>query len=209
MCLCFVATIVKVKAIKNEFLSVFGKVIYIDAGHGGKDNGAAVDGVMEDSINMAISKYLLEGLLNLGAYTLMSRTSDYDLADLYDKNRKSADLKKRVENVNVSRPDVFISIHLNTFPSNKVKGPQVFHQNNENSKKLSEYIQQRMNTLTNTTRKTKLGDYYILNKTKATGVLIECGFLSNNEERSKLNENKYQKKIADTIILAIVDYFNM
>ena len=197
----------KIKAMKDENRYLMGRTIFIDAGHGGKDNGASVDGVMEDNINMKISGYLVELLVDAGAYVLMSRTSDYDLASLYQKNRKREDLNRRVRYINNSEPDIFLSIHLNTYPSDGVRGAQVFYQNNDNSKNLANIIQNKLNVLTSKERKTKLGDYFILNKTRVTGVLIECGFLSNEEERNQLNKEEYQKKIANKIKQGIVEYF--
>ena len=188
---------------------LINKIIFIDAGHGGKDNGASVDGVMEDNINLNISEYLYESLLQEGAYVLMSRTNDYDLASMYQKNRKREDLNNRVKYINKSQPDIFISIHLNTYPSNNVKGAQVFYQNNDNSKMLAEYLQNTLNVFMNNKRKVKRGDYFILNNTSSTGVLIECGFLSNDDERSKLNTSQYQQKLSNNIKKGIIDYFRM
>lgn len=202
---CMVGVLIKAQNNKEGILE--NKIIYIDPGHGGKDDGASVDKVMEDEINLKISGYLYEKLISLGAYVLISRTSDYDLASLYQKNRKREDLKKRVDYINSSKPDIFISIHLNAYPSNNVSGAQVFYKNDDNSKRLSEIIQNQLNVFTNKTRKNKLGDYYILNKTNPVGVLVECGFLSNNEERVKLNNKDYQMKIADKIKNGIVEYF--
>lgn len=193
---------------KNEKIYLQGKVVYIDAGHGGRDNGASVDNVMEDSINLKISGYLCELLMDIGAYVLMSRTSDYDLASIYQKNRKREDLNNRVKYINDSKPDLFISVHLNTYPTNDVNGAQVFYQNdNIESKEVANYIQHSLNVLTNKNRNIKSGDYFILNKTEPLGVLVECGFLSNSYERGRLNSEDYQYKVAKYIKSGIVEYF--
>lgn len=207
ICISMTFAVIKIKAYKDKEDCLFGKIIYIDAGHGGKDNGANVDDVLEDEINLKISGYLLETLIDSGATVLMSRTNDYDLAFLYQKNRKKEDLNNRVKYINSSKPDLFVSIHLNTYPSLNVEGAQVFYQNNEQSKNLANFIQTELNKLTNKERKTKNGDYFLLNKTNFTGILIECGFLSNNGERLKLNQKQYQMKIAKKIKEGIVNYF--
>ena len=209
LCISFVFVRVKVVALKNDSDFLIGKTIYIDAGHGGKDNGANVDNIVEDAINMKISGYLMEMLIDCGAYVLMSRTSDYDLASNYNKNRKREDLNNRVKYINSSKPDLFISIHLNAYPSGNVSGAQVFYQDNDKSKVLSNAIQNKLNILTNKKRKNKIGDFYILNKTYYTGVLVECGFLSNGYERVKLNDDKYQMKIAMRIKEGILEYFQL
>ena len=178
--------------VKEENNVLNNKIIYVDAGHGGNDNGAFSGNILEDEINMKISGYLMEELINSGVYVLMSRTSDYDLASMYDKNRKKTDLCKRVNFINESKPDIFISIHLNSYPSSEVYGAQVFYQNNNESKVLAGAIQNKLNILTGKSRNVKFGDYYILNKSSPVGVLIECGFLSNDKEKKLLNPNSQQ-----------------
>lgn len=193
----------------NKKETLLGKAIYIDAGHGGKDDGASYGGVLEDEINLKIAGYIVGELIELGAYVLTSRTSDYDLSSLYDKNKKRADLINRVKQINASRVDIFVSIHLNSYASDKIKGGQVFYQNDENSKNLANYIQNRLNIIsTSKDRKIKYGDYYILNKSKPTGVIVECGFLSNSEERYNLVTDEYQQRMAKSIVRGIIDYFN-
>lgn len=209
LCASLIICNINIKAQKNENSMLIDKIIYIDAGHGGKDNGACVDNVLEDSINLAISNYLLEELMDAGAYVLTSRTNDYDLASMYQKNRKREDLNNRVKYINNSKPDIFISIHLNTYPSNSVSGGQTFYQNNDKSKALAETIQNNLNKINKKDKKSKKGDYFILNNSKPVGVLVECGFLSNNDEREKLTSEKYQRQIARIIKVGIVDYFNL
>ena len=208
---CFVITFTfaffEINAASKREKFIVGKTVYIDAGHGGKDNGACVDSVLEDEINLKISSFLLEKLVDLGAYVLTSRSDDYDLASMYQKNRKREDLNNRVKYINNSKPDVFISIHLNTYPSNDVNGAQVFYQSNENSKSLAQFVQDELNVVAKRERKIKMGDYFILNNTNYLGILIECGFLSNNEERKKLVNSNYQEKIANRIKNGIINYF--
>lgn len=185
-----------------------GYIIYVDAGHGGKDNGAHNEEILEDSINLSISKLLIQELVDKGAYVYSSRDGDYDLADVYDKNRKNNDLKNRVGLINKLKPDLFISLHLNTFSDKNVKGGQVFFQNNEYSKLFASIVQSKFNRLSNKNKKAKLGDYYILNKTNSTGVIVECGFLTNNEDLSNLVKIDYQSKIATLIAKSVFEYFN-
>lgn len=207
ICVCTFNAFIKVKGYNNIVTHLNGRVIFVDCGHGGKDDGASVGGVVEDSINMKIGGYLLEYLVSLGANVYLSRTGDYDLSSMYVKNKKREDLKNRVDYINKSQPDLFVSIHLNTYSSENVKGGQTFYQNNEKSKLLAEKIQKELNTLTGENKKQKIGDYFLLNKTVPAGVLIECGFLSNNDERLKLNTVVYQRKIALSIKKGIINFF--
>ena len=186
------------------------KTVFIDPGHGGKDNGCVFNSIYEDEINLNISKYLYESLINHNYLAYISRTSDYDLASLYSKNRKNEDLKKRVYYINNSSCDFFVSIHLNYYSDKKVYGPMVYYQkNNEKSKMAAKIVQNALNEFTDTNKIIHEGDYYILNKAKKDGILIECGFLSNLNERDKLNNEKYQMELANIIYNSLDYYFSV
>ena len=197
--------------VKANYINIdlLGYTIYVDAGHGGKDDGANYNNIVEDDINLRISKELISILVDSGAQVYTSRDGDYDLASNYDKNRKAKDLKKRVELINTINPDLFISIHLNTYSDDKVYGGQVFFQENENSKDLSDILQNKLNSISQTGKKSKKGDYYLLNNTLPVGVIVECGFLTNPEDLKKLVTNTYQNKIAKLISEGIFEYFNL
>lgn len=188
---------------------LFGKVIFIDAGHGGKDDGAHYNNVLEDEVNLQISKLLYEELFNDGAIVLTSRVGDYDLADLYANNRKMSDLKKRATMINEGNVDLFVSVHLNAFHNSNVSGAQVFYRRNDkNSFDLSASLQEQLNELNKKNKVSKNGDYFLLESTTAPGVIVECGFLSNLEESKKLKEVAYQKKVVSLIKKGIEIYFN-
>lgn len=183
--------------------------IVIDPGHGGNDNGAIYNDVLEDEINLKISLFLLELCLENSMVATITRTDDYDLAGLYAKNRKNEDLKKRVQYINKINPDVFVSIHLNSYVKNEsVHGSMIyFRSNDEKSKRLATCINEKLKILNDKEKIVHEGDFYLLNKTKTTGVFIECGFLSNEKERNKLTNTHYQKSIAQHILSGIDFYF--
>ena len=188
---------------------LYGKVIVIDPGHGGKDNGAEVNNVLEDEINLSIAKILYQKLFDQGCIVHITRVGDYDLAPLDSLTRKMKDLKRRTQFINEVNADLFISIHLNIFIQEQVKGIQVFYQEyKDESEKLAKIIQDKFNkNLNKKSKKHKIGDYYILNNTYPTGVLIECGFLSNDEDRLNLNNHDYQDKICKIIYKGILDFY--
>jgi len=188
---------------------LYGKVIVVDPGHGGKDNGAEVDSIMEDEINLSIAKILYQKLFDQGVVAHLTRTSDYDLAPENSTSRKNKDLKRRTQFINEVDADIFISIHLNIYETSNVNGVQVFYQGyKDDSEKLAKLIQKEFNkNINKKDKKMKLGDYYILNHTYPIGVLVECGFLSNYEERKKLVDTKYQEKIATNIFNGIKKYY--
>ncbi len=197
------------KNLINEKAAIFGKVVVIDPGHGGNDNGAEVDNVFEDEINLNISKILYEMLFNNGCIVHITRTSDYDLAPENVNIRKNIDLKKKTKFINEVDADIFVSIHLNIYSSIQINGLQVFYQKyKEDSEKLAILIQKEFNkNLNKKNKNVKIGDYYILNNTYPIGVLVECGFLTNFEERKNLVTKEYQESIALNIFNAIIKYF--
>ena len=88
-----------------------GKIIYIDPGHGGIDDGASKDNVKEDDINLEISYELKAKLENMGATVYMTRYDDYDLSNNGVIYRKKSDLYNRAKMINDSSADIYISIH--------------------------------------------------------------------------------------------------
>ena len=193
---------------KSVPTSLFGVNIVIDPGHGGKDNGTCYENVLEDEINLNIATKLMNICIDDGAISSLTRVGDYDLASQYAKNRKREDLKKRVEFINSSNADYFISLHLNSYPNNKnVYGPMVYYKrNDEESKNIAVNVMNSLNELAKTSKPIHPEDFYLFKHTNAPGILVECGFLSNYKERELLLDNEYQEKIARTIYKGLDDY---
>lgn len=187
-------------------MPVANKKIYIDAGHGEWDPGkVAKDGTLEKDINLSISKYLQSYLEQSGGFVLTTRIDDTTLS-----NKKREDLKERKNIANNEEVDILVSIHQNSFPKENVKGAQVFYyHNSEGSKVLAEAVQNRLKEIDKTNDRVakENKNYYILKETKMPAIIVECGFLSNEEENNNLKNEEYQKKIAWAIYLGIIDYY--
>lgn len=197
---------------KSWNLPLSGKVIIIDPGHGGPDGGAAVKGIVEKDISLSISKMLRDYLQEQGALVMMTREEDVDLAEDVEgyRARKRADLKKRVDFINDSNADLFLSVHLNAFPSSKSSGAQTFYTlRYKENKKVAKLIQREMtDNLENTTREAKLIDHvYLMKYAMKPGALVEVGFLSNDRERNELTHVEYQNKLAASIYEGVMRYF--
>lgn len=195
-------------------LPLSGKVIVIDPGHGGVDGGAVGKGeIIEKEIALEISLKLREYLQGSGAFVVMTRETDRDLApeDLRGySRRKTYDLHKRLEIINEPDHDLFVSIHLNAVPSPRWRGAQTFfHPANEESQKLSRFIQDELRkNLGNTDRYAKkLTNVFLLKEAKIPGAIVEVGFLSNPDEAQLLSQKDYQNKIAISIYQGILRYF--
>lgn len=188
--------------------------IIIDPGHGGEDGGAtSCTGKLESEYNLEISKRLDDLFHLLGYETYMIRTTDTSVYTKGDTiaQKKVSDLKERVRIVNETEKAILLSIHQNNFPDNRYSGAQVFYAASEGSQILAKQIQdtfvQSLNQGSNRKCKPSRG-VYLMEHIRRTGVLIECGFLSNSEEEAKLRDPNYQKKICCVIAAAISQYLS-
>ncbi|MBP3765682.1 MAG: N-acetylmuramoyl-L-alanine amidase [Bacilli bacterium] len=198
-----------IKASNNK-LPLFGKVIYLDPGHGGLDPGAMYGGIKEKDINLELSKRLEDRLIKMGAIVYLTRNGDYDLSSIYTNNRKRSDLSRRTNMINKSNCDMFLSIHLNAEDTNTWRGAQVFYDDiNKENKKIANIFQtQFKRSLVSKRKIKKVNDLYLQKRIKRPGVLLEVGFLSNANERYLLKTKTYQEKIVNTIVNSLLIYFN-
>lgn len=192
-------------------LPLAGRVIVVDAGHGGADGGAVGGNTVEKEITLAIAQDLRNYLQESGALVVMTRESDMDLSDEnYTGRHKTQDLLRRADLIEKTHPDAFISVHLNAIPSPRWYGAQTFyHPKSAENQKFARFIQDSLKqTLGNTERYAKpIGHVYILKKATPPAALVEVGFLSNPRERSLLVQDSYQKEAAAAISQGIMRYF--
>ena len=191
----------------NLTFPLLGKTIYLDAGHGGVDNGATVNNVKEKDLNLQIVYKLKETLTSDGATVLLTRKDDNDISNPNALYRKKSDFDNRIKLINNSNADLYISIHQNIYQNKKYSGPQVFYV--KDNQKLAEIIQNTLNKYLNTKRKVKtINNTYMYKLLKKKGILIECGFISNDNERYKLKTEEYQLKLSKIITEGIITYYS-
>lgn len=188
--------------------------VIIDAGHGGFDGGAvAADGTVEKELNLDVALKLNAVLRTLGFKTVMIRTDDSALngSGSVGKSAKVDDIKARAAVMKKYPDAVFVSIHMNKYPSSQPHGSQVFYASTEGSERLAAHIQERLKgqLQPDNRRSTKPAttDIYLLHNATVTAVLAECGFLSNPEELKRLKTEEYRLKLAVVIACGIVGYF--
>ena len=190
-------------------LNLIGKVIYLDAGHGGLDPGTIYKNIYEKDINLEICKKLQDILEKEGAIVYMTRYGDYDLSKNNTSSRKKSDLNNRAKIINSSGADIYISIHLNSISSSTWRGAQVFYDDvNDKNYNIAILMQNQLKEDLKTTREVKEIKTMLMNrKITIPGVLIEAGFLSNPSDRYLLQNQEYQYKIANSIKKGIEKYF--
>ncbi|PAB58256.1 N-acetylmuramoyl-L-alanine amidase CwlD [Anaeromicrobium sediminis] len=202
----------------DKFISTFkfnvSKVIILDAGHGGIDGGAVgKNGTTESKVNLQIALRLRELLEEQGIIVILTRDEDVGLYSDSGtiRKKKNEDLRERRKMMNGNNADLFISIHMNSFPESKYYGAQTFYpENSEESELLAKYIQEQLKKVLNNKnhREAKCKkDVYILKECSIPTVLVECGFLSNSQEEKLLLNNTYQEKVAWAMYVGILKYF--
>ena len=202
---------------KEAISSSVRTTIVIDAGHGGEDGGAvAIDGTLEKDLNLEIAT-LICGLLELnGNDVKMTRATDTLLYDYYDDledytgQKKVYDLKNRLKIAQESENSIYVGIHMNKFSQAKYSGLQVYYsKNNDDSYGIASKLKSntRLYLQKDNKREIKGADssIFILNKIEAPAILIECGFLSNENELNNLKNSDYQAKLALTIFSSLIE----
>ncbi|MBR3740906.1 MAG: N-acetylmuramoyl-L-alanine amidase [Clostridia bacterium] len=183
-----------------------GRVILVDAGHGGTDGGARAkdSGTWEKELNLQTALALKSLLEQDGASVIMTRETDMQ----YSENKR-ADLTARLNLAREGSADMVISVHMNEYRTRKESGPQVFYrEGQENSRLLAGCIQAALiETLKPSKERSALtGDYFILSL-DIPSVLVECGFISNAAEEALLLTQEYREKVAQGIRDGIVEYY--
>jgi N-acetylmuramoyl-L-alanine amidase len=181
-------------------------IYIIDAGHGGIDGGAtSCTGVLESAINLQIALRLNDMMHFLGMDTVMIRTTD---TSVYTEGntvaaQKVSDLKERARIVNETQQGVLISIHQNTFSDSRYYGAQVFYAPTPGSRELADKLQHALCPQ----RRSKAGNnVYLLQHIERTGILIECGFLTNPQEEAKLRSDAYQIWLCAEIATGVIQW---
>ena len=198
----------KVYASTNKY-PLLGKVIYLDPGHGGIDSGTTYQKIYEKDLNLLLCQKLKEALKLKGAIVYLTRETDKDLALNNVKNRKRSDLIGRAYLINKTKPDMYLSIHINHLSQTKYKGMQIFYNSrNKENEIIAESLTKHIKEKTWNIRPYKCNNtYYMYKNIIPPGVLIEVGFLSNPDDRYRLTHEKYQDQIIANIVYALERYF--
>ena len=186
------------------------KTVIIDPGHGGIDVGTVgIDGSLEKNINLSISLDLYDFLMVSGINTVLTRDGDYEMYRAGEQRTKS-DLYNRMDYINSVPNSILISIHQNHFENEAEWGTQVWYSpNDEISPTLADKILQsvKKNIQPENKRENKVSDnsYYILYKAQKPSVMVECGFVSNENENKRLQDKEYQRDMAYSILAGICE----
>ncbi len=187
--------------------------VVVDAGHGEPDGGAVgINGTIEKDINLQIALKLQEVLESRGVRVVMTRADDNSICDRSAKTlheKKVSDMHNRLEIINTSGADLFLSIHMNSFSDPKSGGLHVFYsRNHPEAEETAVLIQESIAELTGAkthTVKVASDTLFLMKNPIPPAILVECGFISNPEEERLLNDDNYQSKIAFSIVNAVIN----
>lgn len=191
--------------------------VVIDAGHGlmpdGKYNGARVGDVYEDEITLAIAKKIKELNADDKLKIVLTRASD-----------NSVDLPKRVDIARENNADLFISIHVNAVQPilhkdgtseefEKRNGFEVWisGRNNNYQKEnetLASALISQLNSVYKTENKIQAREMgvYVLDKNICPSALIECGYITNPDDKNFITNKEHQAEVAQRILQAIENF---
>ena len=178
----------------NDTTRTFATVV-VDAGHGGKDNGAFRRyGGAEKSATLDVSTRLALKLRESQFHTVMTRSSDVFIP-----------LDERAAISNRQKNAIFVSVHFNDSGRRGIRGFETYY-HSPVARNLAYRIQQHLVTIPGSAnRGVKTANFRVLRNALYPAVLVECGFLSNRKEGASARSASYREELADKIAEAIVD----
>lgn len=189
--------------------------VILDPGHGGVDYGTVSGNVFEKTINLNIANRLMSLLTKNGYKVSMTRNRDVLLADRssISGTLEKRDLDARTKLVKSCKASMFISLHVNSDPSQPQRNGSIVYYNPEvtGSAKLAGILQNELNkvTLKGKNRASNISssaDFYILKNTDIPGVLVETGFITNKTEKEGFLQEKFRTDLANAIYNGIKKY---
>jgi N-acetylmuramoyl-L-alanine amidase len=187
-----------------------GNTLVIDPGHGGIDGGAvAVDGSKESDINLAIALKLRALAEFYGLENTMTRQDDSTMSTTENYSEHN-DLVNRTEIVNTTSNPVLISIHQNCYPTGQPSGPQVLYSSSNESEIFGKLTQKNLITVlypdNRRVAEPATNKLYMLSHVTCPAILVECGFVSNLSDMTKLNDANYQTTLSTVLMASYLQY---
>ncbi len=169
--------------------------VVVDAGHGGKDNGALRRyGGAEKTATLDVATRLARKLRGSQFRTVLTRSGD-----VFVPLDERASISNRQDNA------IFVSVHFNDSGRRGIRGFETYY-HSPVARGLAYRIQQHLGTMPGaTSRGVKTANFRVLRNAQYPAVLVECGFLSNRKEGAEARSASYREQLADKIAEAIVD----
>lgn len=189
--------------LKNtEDSAVKNRIIVLDAGHGGKDVGAVNGSTTEKAIVLKVTTLVKEKLAADGAIVQMTR-----MDDTYPS------LDDRIQFAKSKYGEMFVSIHVNSAENKSASGTETYYSVSSNvNEKEDQVLATNINNLivknaNMRDRGVKRADFKVIKGVTFPAVLVELGFIKNDQDHAKLVDDKYVEIFANSIYQGIVDYY--
>ena len=190
--------------LRRDPASLRGKVIVIDPGHGGPNPGSRGVGPKPEKDNVLAVAWDLKGMLEFaGAKVIMTRDGDYSPG-----GPKADQLEARVQIANLSRGDVYVSIHNDWNKNSSITGTTTYFYSPDGYRLAASLQRSVVGELRSRSLGVRWASYYVLKNTAMPAALVELGFLSNKQEANLLATRSYQTKAALGIYHGLVEYFS-
>ena len=199
----------QIKVAIDRAKNLYSKVVVIDPGHGGHDDGTTSQNKIykEKNVVLSIGYTYFRNYLNDEDLKVYWTRKDDTYPTLYER----AAFPKKVD------ADIFISVHMNSFPKATPKGTEVFYSTRNNILQpngLSSYTMASMflknitSTFSTFNRGVKTAAYVVTNMNTVPAVLLEYGFLSNKDDLEKFSKLENQDKAAEVLYDTIEEIFD-
>lgn len=181
-----------------------GKVVVVDAGHGGHDNGTQSAGLSEKDFTLAIAKLVSRDLANEGATVIMTRKTDVFIP-----------LSERPAIANRNNADFFVSVHINSNELDNTATGSItfFHAKDPICQLMADCIQREIVKVNGiggmgvwSDQKIYHSGFAVLRGAKMPAVLIECGFLNTKKDRARMQTDEFQNGIASSVVKGLKAY---
>ena len=189
-----------------------GKIIALDAGHGGSDSGAiGPTGVTEKGVTLRVAKALQKLLQAEGATVLMTRTTDTEVSPKKANASDVEELQARCDVGNDGNADIFISMHMDSFTNSTPSGTTGYYytKGSKASQRLAQYVSEGVVTALGTgNRGTKSCNFYVVKHTDMPATLVEMAFISNDKEEKLMNSEAGINRAAEGILNGLRRFFS-
>lgn len=189
-----------------------GKIIALDAGHGGSDTGAiGPTGVTEKGVTLRVAKALQKLLQAEGATVLMTRTTDTEVSPKKANASDVEELQARCDVGNDGNADIFISMHMDSFTNSTPSGTTGYYytKGSKASQRLAQYLSEGVVTALGTgNRGTKSCNFYVVKHTDMPATLVEMAFISNDKEEKLMNSEAGINRAAEGIMNGLRRFFS-
>lgn len=176
-----------------------GKLICVDAGHGGYSQGAlGLGGAKEKDVTLQIALEVAQALQEAGATIIMPRVDDTYIS-----------LDERIDFANTQKADLFVSIHCNAMPThNTVSGTETYYDTPQSAALARAIHPQVAGTVAGRDGGIRRRGFAVIRRTAMPSVLVEVAYIDHLGDEAKLTDPLFQRQVGESIREGVVRFFD-